>query len=73
MAKKIEDQILDKKSNKYLQIISKLETLSPLLTLKRGYTMTKVNDKVVKSSKDLKSGDNITIDFTDGNVDAIVK
>ena len=66
-------QILDKKSNKYLQIISKLETLSPLLTLKRGYTMTKVNDKVVKSSKDLKSGDNITIDFTDGNVDAIVK
>lgn len=66
-------QILDKKSNKYLQIISKLETLSPLLTLKRGYTMTKVNDKVVKSSKDLKSGDNITIDFTDGNVNAIVK
>ena len=66
-------KILDKKSNKYLQIISKLETLSPLLTLKRGYTMTKVNDKVVKSSKDLKSGDNITIDFTDGNVDAIVK
>ena len=66
-------QILDKKSNKYLQIISKLETLSPLLTLKRGYTMTKINDKVVKSSKDLKSGDNITIDFADGNVDAIVK
>ena len=66
-------QLLDKKSNKYLQIISKLETLSPLLTLKRGYTMTKVNDKVVKSSKDLKSGDNITIDFTDGNVEAVVK
>ncbi len=66
-------QILDKKSNKYLQIISKLETLSPLLTLKRGYTMTKVNDKVVKSSKDLKTGDNITIDFTDGNVEAIIK
>ena len=60
-------QILDKKSNKYLQIISKLETLSPLLTLKRGYTMTKVNDKVVKSSKDLKSGDNITIDYILGN------
>ncbi len=66
-------QLLDKKSNKYLQVISKLETLSPLLTLKRGYTMTKVNDKVVKSSKDLKTGDNITIDFTDGNVEAIIK
>ena len=66
-------QLLDKKSNKYLQIISKLETLSPLLTLKRGYTMTKINDKVVKSSKDLKTGDNITIDFSDGNVEATVK
>ena len=66
-------QLLDKKSNKYLQIISKLETLSPLLTLKRGYTMTKINDKVVKSSKDLKKGDNITIDFSDGNVEATVK
>ena len=66
-------QLLDKKSNKYLQIISKLETLSPLLTLKRGYTMTKVNEKIVKSSKDLKKGDNITIDFSDGNVEATVK
>ena len=66
-------QLLDKKSNKYLQIISKLETLSPLLTLKRGYTMTKINEKVVKSSKDLKTGDNITIDFSDGNVEATVK
>ena len=66
-------QLLDKKSNKYLQIISKLETLSPLLTLKRGYTMTKVNDKVVKSSKDLKKGDNITVEFNDGNVEATVK
>ena len=35
--------------------------------------MTKVNDKVVKSSKDLKTGDNITIDFSDGNVEATVK
>ena len=66
-------QLLDKKSNKYLQIISKLETLSPLLTLKRGYTMTKVNDKVVKSSKDLKKGDKITVEFNDGNVEATVK
>ena len=65
-------QMLDKKSNKYLQIISKLETLSPLLTLKRGYTMTKKNDKVVSSSKELKKDDNISISFDDGVVDAKV-
>ena len=65
-------QMLDKKSNKYLQILSKLETLSPLLTLKRGYTMTKKNDKVVSSSKELKKDDNISISFDDGVVDAKV-
>ena len=27
----------------------------------------------IKSSKDLKTGDNITIDFSDGNVEATVK
>ncbi len=65
-------QLLDKKSNKYLQIISKLETLSPLLTLKRGYTMTKLDDKVITSMKDLKSGDKVEIDFSDGSVNAKV-
>ena len=65
-------QILDKKSNKYLQIISKLETLSPLLTLKRGYTMTKVNNKVITSSKDIKKKDIIEVEFTDGTINAEV-
>lgn len=65
-------QILDKKSNKYLQLVSKLETLSPLLTLKRGYTMTKVNNKVINSCKDLKKSDRISVEFVDGSVDAQV-
>lgn len=63
-------KILDKKSNKYLQIVSKLETLSPLLTLKRGYSMTKINNKVISSCKLLKKDDTINIEFSDGNVDA---
>ena len=65
-------QLLDKKSNKYLQIVSKLETLSPLLTLKRGYTMTKVNNKVITSSKDIKKKDIIEVEFTDGTINAEV-
>lgn len=65
-------QLLDKKSNKYLQLISKLETLSPLLTLKRGYTMTKVNNKVITSSKDIKKKDVIEVEFTDGTINAEV-
>ena len=59
-------QILDQKSNRYLQLISKLETLSPLLTLKRGYSIAKVDDKVVSSCKKIKKGDKLDIEFHDG-------
>lgn len=65
-------QLLDKKSNKYLQIVSKLETLSPLLTLKRGYTIAKINNKVVSSCKKIKKDTKITIEFSDGNIDTKV-
>ena len=59
-------QLIDNKSNKYLQLVSKLETLSPLKTLKRGYTITKLNDKVINTSKNIKKGDKLEIEFHDG-------
>lgn len=62
--------IIEKKGNKYLQIVSKLEPLSPLKTLQRGYTLTKKNNKVINSSKDLKSKDKIEIKFYDGEINA---
>ena len=65
-------KILDKKSNRYLQILSKLETLSPLLTLKRGYSIVKKEEKVVKSTKEIKTGDQVTIELQDGTLDAKV-
>ena len=63
-------KLLDNKANKYLNLVSKLETLSPLLTLQRGYTMTKINDKVVSSCKNIKKGDSVEVTFKDGKVDA---
>lgn len=65
-------QLLDKKSNKYLQLISKLETLSPLQTLKRGYTITKISNKVVTHAKDLKKGDKLEVEFSDGVINTEV-
>ena len=61
-------QLLDKKANRYLQIVSKLETLSPLLTLKRGYSISRCNNKVINSSKDVKKKDIISIEFSDGTI-----
>ena len=57
------NKLLDNKTNKYINLISKLETLSPLLTLQRGYTMTKMDGKVISSSKKIKKGDSIEINF----------
>ena len=65
-------QILDKKANKYLQIVSKLETLSPLLTLKRGYAIAKINNKVITYAKSLKKGDKLEVEFSDGVINTEV-
>ncbi len=61
-------QIIDNKSNKYLQLVSKLETLSPLLTIKRGYSITRMNGKVINSCKNIKKGDTLEVELQDGNV-----
>ncbi len=60
--------LIDNKTNKYLQLLSNLEPLSPLLTIKRGYTITKKDDRVINSSKNLKKKDKLSIEFNDGNV-----
>ena len=64
--------LFDKKKNKYINILSKLETLSPLKTLQRGYSITKKDNKVITSIKNVKKGDNIKIEFNDGDIDAKV-
>ena len=63
------NKLIDNKKNKYLQIISKLETLSPLLTIKRGYSIVKKNNKVVTSIKDIKKKDHLSLNMTDGEIE----
>lgn len=67
--KRMQDMILNKLtiSKKDLgNSITKLDALSPLKTLARGYSITKKEDKIIKKAKDLKTGDQITIRFSDG-------
>lgn len=66
------EKLIEKNTNKYLQILSKLETLSPLLTIKRGYSIAKKDGKVVTSCNDLKKDDKITIELKDGTVNSLV-
>ena len=64
--------ITEKKANRLLQSMNKLEVLNPLHTVKRGYTLTKKEGKVVSSSKDLKKGDKLEVEFKDGSVNTEV-
>ena len=63
---------LDKKKNNYLSYLNKLEVLNPLLTIKRGYSISKVDGKVVSSIKNIKKGDKLEVELTDGYITANV-
>ena len=65
--------ILDKTKQKYTLLLSKLDALSPLKTLERGYGIIKINEKAITSIKDLKKDDLINIELKDGSVSAIIK
>lgn len=58
---------------KYRFLISKLNTLSPLKTLERGYAIVLKNEQVVASSNSLSSGDEIEIKMKDGSKKAVIK
>ena len=58
--------------NKLYNIISKLELLNPLNVLSRGYSITYFNDKTLKSVKEVRKTDKISIKIIDGVIDAEV-
>ncbi len=57
---------IDDNKNRYVNLLSKLEVLNPITTLKRGYTITKVNDKPIKSIKGIKKDMVISSELYDG-------
>ena len=53
---------------------AKLDALSPLQTLSRGYSIpTKEDGTVIRSAKEMKSGDEFVLRLKDGQTDCIVK
>ena len=66
------NRIFENKNNRYNNLIDKLSVLNPLNTLKRGYTITKINDNVITNINKIKINDEINVTFENGNVDAKV-
>ena len=65
--KKLKDSKLDA-----AKIITRLDTLSPLKTLTRGYCLTECDGNVITKATDLKEGMEIDLRFQDGKAKAKV-
>ena len=68
--KRMENKIRNIKKDKqsqFIEIVTKLDTLSPLKTLIRGYCLTEKDNKIIKSVKQLKENDEINLKFYDGD------
>ena len=67
------EEMLIPYKNQMELVINKLELLNPLNVLKKGYTVTEVNNKPLKSIKDVKVKDELKIKVFDGEIDAVVE
>ena len=57
---------LDAETARLSSTAARLDALSPLKVMARGYSIVTKDEKVVASSKALKKGDRITVGFSDG-------
>ena len=58
--------LFETKVRKYSSLLDKFETLNPIKTLKRGYTITKVNDKIIGDIRGITKEMEITTELKDG-------
>ncbi len=65
--------IVLEKRYRLMSLASKLETLSPMAVLSRGYSITENKNGVVRNAASLKKGDRVDVIFEDGKVLCEVK
>lgn len=66
---------IEKYRSKWMQNVAKIDALSPLKTLTRGYSVTtnRKTGKLVTSVTEVSSGDALTLTLTDGDVSVLVE
>ena len=68
----LQNRIKDEKT-KMIEQITKLDALSPLKTLARGYGIITKDAKIIKSIKELQKEDDIVLTLSDGKLPAKIK
>ena len=59
---------LNDNNNKFINILNKLDALNPINTIKRGYSITKIDNVVITSVSDITNDSVITTDLVDGKI-----
>ena len=75
LIKKLNDnknKLIDTKTRDYITLLNKLELLNPITTIKRGYSIATLNDKVITKIKEVKIGDKIKNQLADGYIESEV-
>lgn len=65
-------EIKTENKNKYIELVTKLDSISPLKTLIRGYSLTEKDGQIIKKASQIDKDDIITIKFSDGEKNAEV-
>lgn len=69
----VQGRILDSNQQRYIRLTAKLDAMSPLKVLSRGYAMVQTDDgSVLKSVHQVHCGDHLSISLSDGRLQAAV-
>ena len=64
------EKIISEKENEFISSVSKLEAMSPVSVLMRGYSLVYKNNRIVSRTSELTENDNVTIRLSDGKATA---
>ncbi len=66
-------RLLKTNQTDYLNLASKLELVNPLSIMKKGYTITKQDNKIIKSIHEINKNKDVKVDFHDGTLELEIK
>ena len=64
--------IININKNNLINNATKLDNLSPLKTMQRGFSLASKDDKIINSTKNLKCGDVLKLNFSQGEAKCLV-
>jgi len=66
-------QVIDARSQQFSQLVAKLEALSPLQVLARGFALAQVDGRVITDASSVRAGDSVQLRLSRGRLECRVE